>query len=232
MVFIVAEIGVNWDGDYEILKQMVSNAKNAGCDAVKFQAYKKELVEKHPESSRLIRSAISKENIERVDEICKNEGIEWFCTPMYEEAVDFLNPYVKRFKIREYDGREILENRKTKLFEKIWKTQKEVIISANKSPKTSKIFGESRVKWLYCVPKYPCKIEEIDFSNIKDFDGYSNHHPHFIAPLTATILGADIIEIHVTLDKSKDYIDNNVSFDFDELKNLIENIRKAVLIKK
>jgi len=232
MVFIIAEIGVNWDGDFDLLRSMVNKAKNVGCDAVKFQAYKKEMVEKHPESSRLAKSAISENNIERINEICKDEGIEWFCTPMYEEAVDFLNPYVKRFKIREYDGRELLENNHSQLFEKIWKTGKEIIISVNKSPKSCKIFEESRIKWLYCVPKYPCELDEIDFSFIKDFNGYSNHHPHFVAPLTAVVLGADIIEVHVTLDKSKNYIDNNVSFDFNELKDLIELIHKVELINK
>lgn len=232
MVFIIGEIGVNWDGDFELLQKLVNNAKNAGCNAVKFQAYKKETVENHPESHRLIKSAISNENIERINKICKEEGIEWFCTPMYEEAVDFLNPYVKRFKIREYDGRELLENKQTKIFEKVWKTGKEIIISANKSPKSCNLFDEPRIKWLYCVPKYPCKLDEIDFSFIQDFIGYSNHHPHFIAPLTAVILGAKIIEIHITLDKAGNYIDNNVSFDFNELKKLVELIQKVELIKK
>jgi len=59
MVFIIAEIGVNWDGDFDLLRSIVNNAKNAGCSAVKFQAYKKDMVEKHPESARLVKSAIS-----------------------------------------------------------------------------------------------------------------------------------------------------------------------------
>jgi sialic acid synthase SpsE len=227
MVFIIAEIGVNWDGDFEVLKTMVKKSKESGCNAVKFQAYEKELVEKHPESSRLIKSAISKENIQKVDQICKDQDIEWFCTPMYEGAVDILNPYVKRFKIREYDGRQLLENKNSELFDKVWKTGKEIIVSSNKSPKSCKFFNESRIKWLYCVPKYPCELNELDFETINDFNGYSNHHPHFIAPLTAVVLGAEIIEVHVTLDKSKKYIDNNVSLGFDEIKSLVELIRKV-----
>ena len=76
MVFIIAEIGVNWDGDFDLLRNMVEKAKRAGCNAVKFQAFQKDLVEKHPESSRLMQSAISEENIEKVNEICKNLGID------------------------------------------------------------------------------------------------------------------------------------------------------------
>jgi len=232
MTFVIAEIGVNWDGDFDLLRIMVKNAKEVGCDAVKFQAYKKEIVEKHPESSRLIKSAITEENIDVVNDICNEIGIEWFCTPMYKEIIDILDPFVKRYKIRELDGRELLENKKTELFEKVLNTNKEIIISSNKSPKSCEFYGNSNIKWLYCVPKYPCKLEEIDFSKLSDFDGYSNHHPHFIAPLMAVILGSNIVEVHITLDKSKKFVDNNVSFDFDELKILVDLIRKTEKIKK
>ena len=74
------------------------------------------------------------------------------------------------------------------------------------------------IKWLYCVPKYPCELEDLDFKNLKDFDGFSNHCPKIIAPVSAAIFqDIQIIEIHVTLDKSKDFVDNNVSFDFRNL---------------
>ena len=231
MVFIIAEIGVNWDGDFDLLRSMVDRAKNAGCSAVKFQAYKKDLIEKHPECSRLVKSAISKENINVIDDICNEIGIEWFCTPMYKEIVDVLDPFVMRYKIREFDGRKLLENKKTELFEKVLNTGKEIIISSNKSPKSCEFYGKSNIKWLYCVPKYPCKLEEIDFSELIDFNGYSNHYPHFIAPLMASILGSEIIEIHITADKSKNFIDNNVSFDFNELDQLVRYIQICEKIK-
>lgn len=233
MVFIIAEIGVNWEGNFDLLKSMVTKAKKAGCDAVKFQSYKKEQVQNHPERSRLVKSAISKENIEKVDAICRKEEIEWFCTPMYEEAVDFLNPYVKKFKIREYDGQAIIENKQSRLFEKIWKTGKDVIISTNKSPKSCKLFEKSsRIKWLYCVPKYPTNLKDLDFSTLSDFDGYSNHSIESIVPITAAILGAKIIEIHITSNKKEDFIDNNVSFDFEEMKEIIKQIRLLEEIKR
>ena len=232
MVFIVAEIGVNWDGDFDLLRNMVDKAKNAGCDAVKFQAYKKEMVEKHPEKSRLVKSSISEDNIEKVNEICKNEGIEWFCTAMYPEAVDFLDPFVKRFKLREFDGRSLLENSTTKLFQRVKETGKEIIVSSEKSPKNCKFYGDPQVRWLYCVPKYPCSLEDLNFSNMKSFEGYSNHCPNIIVPIVAVVLGSKIIEIHITSDKSHNFIDNNVSFDYNELNNMINYIRDCEKIKK
>jgi len=119
MNFIVAEIGVNWDGDFDIAKEMMTNAKEAGCNAVKFQAFNKNIIGDHPEQERLMRTSISDENVKKIDNLSKSIGIEWFCTPMYTEAVDILNPYVKRFKIREVDGRPLLENKKSSLIEKI-----------------------------------------------------------------------------------------------------------------
>lgn len=232
MTFVVAEIGVNWDGELSLVKDMMIHAKNSGCDAVKFQAFEEDIVKDHPESSRLMKTSISSENIEDIDRLSKSVGIEWFCTPMYPKAVNLLEPYVKKFKIRVADGREILCNKDTKLFDAILKTNKEIIISCETSPVKNKYYKSNNIKWLYCVSKYPCNFLDLDFSNMNDFNGYSNHCPHFLAPLTAVILGAEIIEIHITSDKSKNFFDNNVSFDYDELENLLKLIRLAETIKR
>jgi len=232
MTFIVGEIGVNWDGNIELVKDMILRAKTMGFDAIKFQSFNEKIIENHPQKNRLLKSSISSSNIDQIDAIARNIGIEWFCTPMYEDAVDMLESYVKRFKIRLKDGIPLLENKSTILFEKILKTNKEIIVSSENSPKNSKFYDNKNIKWLYCVPKYPCSFEEIDFSSLKDFDGYSNHCPHIIAPLTAAILGGEIIEVHITSDKSKDFIDNPVSFDFNELEKLIDLIRSVKKIKR
>ena len=212
MVFVVAEIGVNWDGDFEIAKSMMENARNAGCNAVKFQSFNEDIIKDHPQKSRLFKSSISKNNIEIINELAKETGIEWFCTPMTIDAVELLNPFVKRFKIREYDSRELIENKITDLFENLLKTGKQIMISTEKSPTNCKFFKHPQVQWLYCVPKYPCNINDLDFKNIKEFH-------------TAAILGANIIEVHITPDKSKDFFDNNVSFGYTELSELVRLIR-------
>ena len=231
MSFIIAEIGVNWDGDLNLVEDMMSHAKNAGCNAVKFQAFNKSIIGNHPEYERLMKTSISESNVEKINDLSQAVGIEWFCTPMYVEAVDILTPYVKRFKIREFDGRQLLENKTTDLIEKILETNKEIIISSQYTLENSKFYKHPKIKWLYCVPKYPCSLEDIDFSELDKFDGFSNHCPQLIAPLSASILGAKIIEIHITSSKTKNFVDNNVSFDYDELENLIKLIRLAETIK-
>ena len=113
------------------------------------------------------------------------------------------------------------------LVKRILNTKKEVIISSEKNPKKLELYGNSNIKWLYVVPKYPCKLEELDFSKLNDFDGYSNHCDHFLAPLSAVILGAKMIEIHITSDKNKNFVDNPVSFEPDELNKIISLIRSV-----
>jgi N,N'-diacetyllegionaminate synthase len=231
-MFIVAEIGVNWDGNFDLLKNMMNKSKEIGCNAVKFQAFEPEMVKAHPESKRLLKSAITKDNIQQINDLAKDIGIEWFCTPMYPDAVDFLNPYVKRFKIREFDGRELLENNETEIFKRLVNTKKEIIVSSEVSPLKTKFYENQRIRWLYCVPKYPSKISDHNFTLLKDFDGFSNHCTQYIVPLSAAILGSKILEIHVTSDKKKNFVDNQVSYDFNELGNLINIIKLSEKIKK
>ena len=139
-------------------------------------------------------------------------------------AVELLTPYVKRFKIREYDGRKVL-NEKSLLLEEILKTGKEVIISTRTLPANSPYLRNPQIKWLYCIPKYPCTLKEIDFGLIQNFDGYSNHCNDISAPIIAAKNGARIIEVHITQNKNEEFIDNNVSFDFTELNKIVKEIR-------
>ena len=232
MIFVVAEIGVNWDGDFDLVTSMIKNAKEAGCNAVKFQAFNEKIIGDHQQRSRLLKSSISRTNVEKINSIAKSVGIEWFCTPMYLGVIDALEPFVKRFKIRELDSKPLIEKQPSELFDKVLKTGKEIIISCQKSPRETMYFEHPKIKWLYCVPKYPCELADLDFSHMKDFHGFSNHCTQIIAPITAAILGATIIEVHITSDKSKDFIDNNVSFDYSELREMVKLIRLSEKIKK
>ncbi len=232
MTFVVAEIGINWDGNYELLEEMMQKSKDVKVDSVKLQAFNEKIVEKHPESKRLLKSSVTEKNIAQINSISKNVGIDWFCTPMFPEAVEFLEPYVNRYKIREIDARDLIENKTTPLIDKIFQTKKEIIASSQIFPIKFQNINNSKIRWLYCVPKYPCDFSELDFKNIKKFDGFSNHTPHFLAPLTASILGAEIIEIHITSDKKSNFIDNNVSFDYAELTELMSLIKISEKIKR
>ena len=232
MVFITAEIGVNWDGDFILIEKMMRDAKNAGCDAVKLQAFDEKIVSENPEKNRLLKSSVSRDNIEQINSISKKMSIEWYCTPMYPDAIDFLDSFVKRYKIRYNDSLPLHENKTTPLISKALETEKQIIVSTQRSPKQLELYNNNNVKWLYVVPKYPCSINELDFSNLSDFDGFSNHCIHFLAPLSAVMLGAKMIEIHVTSNKDKDFIDNPVSFDTNETKKLVTLIRYAEKMQK
>lgn len=232
MTFIVAEIGVNWDGKKDLARQMIQKSKELGCNAVKFQAFDEKNLGKHPEKDRLLDTAINEDNIEFIDNASRDVGIEWFCTPMYADAVDLLEPFVKRYKIREFDARLLLDNKKSLLLDKIFNSNKEIIASSEAIPSKLKQYDDSKLKWLYCMPKYPCSLEDLNFFNMKNFDGYSNHCPNIIAPTAATILGSKIIEVHITSDKSLNFVDNNVSFDYNELKIMINYIRDCEKIMK
>tara|TARA_B110000467_G_scaffold162787_1_gene186956 strand:+ start:2322 stop:3014 length:693 start_codon:yes stop_codon:yes gene_type:complete len=230
MVFITAEIGVNWDGNFELVEKMMLDAKNSNCDAVKFQAFNEKMMKDHPEKDRLLKTSISKDNIEQINSISKKIGIEWYCTPMYEEAIDFLDPFVNRYKIRYGDSLDLHNKINSKLISKVLETGKQTIISSQKSPKNLQNYDN--VKWLYVVPKYPCPIDELDFSHLSDFDGYSNHCLDYLAPLSAAILGASMIEIHVTSDKNKNFIDNQVSFNPEEVTMLVDLIRRSQKLQR
>ncbi len=233
MTYVVAEIGVNWDGNFVLAKEMMENAKNAGCNAVKFQAFNEMIVREHPEKDRLLLSSLSNiDTINKISDIADSVGIEWFATPMFPEAVELLEPFVTKYKIREFDGRQLLQNKTTELLERVLETKKEIFVSSQTTPKNSKFFKNYKIKWLYCVPKYPCNLDDLNFTNINDFDGYSNHCTDMLAPLSATILGAQVIEVHITSSKKKNFVDNSVSFDYDELQYLVNLIRRAERIKR
>lgn len=232
MTFIISEIGVNWDGDKSLVKQMIQKSKELGCNAVKFQAFNEKIIGNHPEKDRLLNCTINEDNIEYIDNIAKEIGIEWFCTPMYPEAVDLLEPFVRRYKIREFDARFLLNNKRSELLDKIFDSNKEIIASSETIPSEIAQYDNSHLKWMYCVPKYPCSLQDLNFSILKKFSGYSNHCPNTIAPITAAILGSQIIEIHITSDKSRAFVDNNVSFDYHDLKIIIDSIRDSEIIHR
>ena len=232
MKFIVAEIGVNWDGKKELAIQMIQKAKELGCNAVKFQAFNEKVIGTHPEKDRLLNTSINKDNIEFINNISKDVGIEWFCTPMYDDAVDLLEPFVGRYKIREFDARLLLNGKKSSLLDKIFDSGKEVIASSEVTPSKLEQYDDSKLRWLYCVPKYPCSLEDLNFSILQSFDGYSNHCPNIVAPITASVLGSNIIEVHITSDLSGNFVDNNVSFDYDALKTMVNFIRDSEKIIK
>lgn len=234
-VFVVAEVGVNWDGNLHLAKQMIQQAHIAGADAVKFQAFLREHVEGHPEAEKILESSVTMDNVGTFRSIADANSIEFFCTPFYPDAVDFLyKAGVRRFKIRERDSREMLEDPTLispimkRILDVDWRN--EIFVSCQTPPLVNKWFWNSNVHTLYCVPQYPPRLEEIDFSTIRAFHGYSNHYPSIEVPLLAAsrlnpAIGPKIIEVHVTANHDMKVPDAAVSFDFVELQTLVKYLR-------
>jgi len=218
LVFITAELGTTWMGDYATLLELVSSCKNMGFNAIKLQALKEDKLLRHSELDYYKRASVCVENIDRINQICKNVGIEWYCTPTYPEAVDFLDPYVNRFKISVADSNNL------KLLDKVYSTGKEVIISTEKPMKDIKNHA-TRIKNLYCIPKYPTDYTEINFEAIKFFDGYSNHCLNPLVMFQAVERGIQYLEFHITSSKDPFLIDNNVAFNLLEAYDIVRWIR-------
>ena len=71
MVEIVSEIGINWDGNFELLSEMINKSKDAGCNAIKLQAFERATCNNHPETDRLLRSSVTKDKIERINNLAR-----------------------------------------------------------------------------------------------------------------------------------------------------------------
>ena len=232
MVFITAEIGTNWMGDYNLLEYLVKYCKRIGINAIKLQALSPELLERHSELPWYPKASINRENIASIDKICKKNHMEWYCTPTYAESIDFLEEYVNIYKIR------TLDNENKQLCDRVFNTGKKVIISSQKPLR----YDDKRIINLYCIPRYPTQFQEHNFNLMRKFDGFSNHCLNPMAILKAVMLGAKYIEFHITPTKDMFILDNHVSFTPEEAteimrwisvwtlshKEYVEKLRKTV----
>ncbi len=216
-IFVAAELGANWRGDYETLKRMCRRAQLAGCDAVKLQALSPELIARHPEWEWYAGASVDKKNIDWIDKLIQNCGIEWFCTPTYPECIEWINPYVNRWKIR-YADKERLD-----ILDKCIDTKKPVIISTDR-PINIQI---KNVQQIFCIPKYPTNWGELNFAMITLLPGYSNHCLDPLAILKAARFGAKYIEFHLSDDKEEFAIDNKVSFSYSQMDEILKWVKNC-----
>jgi len=206
MIFVTAEIGANWLGDYELLEFLVIACKKANINAIKLQSLTPEIISRHPELTYYESASVSPDNIEEIDKICKTHNLEWYCTPTHPDHIEFLDPYVNRFKIREKD------NQNKELCDKVFATGKRVIISSQKPLK----YNDERIKNLYCIPRYPTQFEEHNFNLMQKLDGFSNHCLNPLVMLKAVMLGAKYLEFHLTPTKDIFTLDNHVSYTIEQ----------------
>ena len=228
MTVIVAEIGVNFDSIREA-EAMIELAARMGADAVKFQVYNEKNIYdvfpsgdvlRDPKYEQLMKIMLDKEKLQHLKNVADDAGIEFFATPMFIEAVDWLNEIgVERFKIRYAD----VGNKE--LITRAINTGKQVIVSCGFIDTNNRAWTFlDNVLLMYCIPEYPPKVVVMP-QTFNAFEGYSNHLPLVSPPLLAAARGAKIVEVHVKQGGTKP-IDNAVSITFPELAELVRLVRE------
>ena len=223
MIYIIADAGVNWR-NLEDADKLIQDVVETGCDAIKFQAYQEKQITLHPRYKELYNIMLDESSIRYLYWRCKQHNIAFMCTPMYPEAVDMLDPYVTRWKIR-YSDRKNLE-----LINKCLNTNKNILVSTATPYQTT-----SRINTLYCISEYPPGIPELigdckgyKYLDLKGFDGYSCHIPE-IDHIFDTVYynNLEYLEVHIKPDSYDNYepIYVRVSITLDELEELVESIR-------
>lgn len=250
-IFIIAEAGVNHNGDLNIAKNLVDEAAICGADAIKFQTFKaSNLVTKDAKQAGYQISNLKQETsqfqmlkkleLSYMDYIelkvyCDIKNIMFLSSAFDLESIDFLNKLdMEIFKIPSSE----IDN--VPYLRKIAKLKKRVILSTGMSNLSDIEFainilkenGTNDITVLHCNTDYPSKMEEVNLKAMETIKsafklpvGYSDHTKGIEVAIAAAALGARVIEKHFTLDKNMKGPDHKASLEPFELKNMIEAIR-------
>jgi len=250
--FIIAEIGLNHNGSVEKAKKLIDVAVIAGADAVKFQKRTVETVYSEEELARPRESPFGKTNgdlkrglefdhsaFEEINDYCKGKGIIWFASPWDVSSVDFLEQFdVPIFKVASACLTDF------ELLFKIQQSKKPVIMSTGMSTyeemKTAdQVFQGNDVALLVCTSTYPCVLEDLNLERIRTMQmafshrviGYSGHEVGLNTTRDAIIMGACIIERHITLDRASWGSDQAASIEPQGFIKLCKEIREIPIAR-
>lgn len=249
--YIIAEAGVNHNGDVQIAKQLCLAAKNAGADAVKFQTwitdniitksvkqadYQTENTGKDESQYDMLKKLeLTFDEFREIKEYCEEIGIEFASTADDEESLDFLVdlgiPFIKvgsgdvgNISYLRYIG--------SKKRPVILSTGMSTLADVEVSLKALRDGGATDIKLLHCTTNYPCPFDSV---NLKAMDtlhnafglevGYSDHTVGIEVPVSAVARGAIIIEKHFTLDCNMEGPDHLASTEPEEFKKMVDSIR-------
>ena len=240
--FIIAEIGSNHNGNMRLCEKLISKAKLAGADAVKFQYFSLNSLfsETYFKNNNLSKKDIKKfslsfRDIKFICECAKKNKIKIGFTPLGFEELNTL----KKFKLDFYKIAS-MDCNNYELIERVARTKKPLIISTGLSNLTEirtalkcSLKFNKKVSLLHCVSIYPPKDEEVNLSRIKTLNtkfnipiGFSDHCLGIDHALASIPYGSSIIEKHFTLNKKLNGWDHSMSIDFDELKELVIKSKK------
>ena len=168
---IIAEVGSNWNGDIKTGKKIIKKLKDAGTDAVKFQMWRADDLydTNHPNWNEITKSELTPQHALEFKKYSDKLKIDCFWSVFYPEAVEFLeNLHVKFYKIASRTTA-LMDQNSLETMRAIAKTKKPVIISmglGGNKRKIENIFKNNKKYFLYCISKYPTKIDELDFELI------------------------------------------------------------------
>ena len=247
-IFIVAEIGINHNGDMSICKELIDVAIESGCDAVKFQkrdldkVYTQEFLGSLRESPWGVTQREQKSGLEfdindyqEIDQYCKEKGIEWFASAWDLESQKFLQQFnLKHNKIASamivYDD----------LLQKVAAEGKHTFISTGMTTeeditKAVDVFQNANCPFelMHCISTYPMNEEDANLNAINTLRekygcdvGYSGHEVGLAVSYAATALGATSLERHITLDRSMYGSDQSASVEPSGFRMLVGAVRK------
>ena len=248
-IFIIAEIGINHNGSVDVAKKLIDMAKECGCNAVKFQkrtidlVYTKEELDKYRESpwgttNREQKNGLEfgKDEYDEIDKYCKNKGIYWFASAWDIESQKFLQNYNSKYN--KIASAMLTYN---DLLELVAKEGKHTFISTgmsslNEIDNAADIFRKYKCPFtiMSCTSTYPCQIEECNVRAVQSLKwrypdsvgiGYSGHEKGVMPSVLAVAMGANVVERHITLDRSAYGSDQASSLEPSGLNRLCRDAR-------
>ena len=244
--YVVAEIGINHNGSLDLAKQLIDAAVDCGCDAVKFQkrtievVYSREELERPrenpfgPTNGDLKRGLeFGVEDYKAIDRYCREKNIQWFASCWDEGSVDFIEQFRPPcYKIASASLTDDSLLRHTR------KTGRPIILSTGMSDMKQiqhavEVLGKENLCLLHCTSTYPSQPHELNLRTIgvlrNHFDipiGYSGHEVGLATSYAAAVLGACVIERHITLDRAMWGSDQAASVEPHGIKRLVRDIRE------
>lgn len=250
-MFIVAEIGINHNGDMSICKELIDTAVDAGCDAVKFQkrnidkVYTKDFLDSYRDSPWGTTQREQKEGLEfefndyfEIDKYCNERNIEWFASAWDLDSQLFLQQFNCKYN-KVASAMVVYED----LLRMIAKEGRHTFISTGMTTyedidKAVEIFKQANCSFelMHTVSTYPMKEEDANLKMIKTlrdkYDcnvGYSGHEVGLAVSYAAATLGITSLERHITLNRSMYGSDQSASIEPAGLRQLIGAVRKIEL---
>ena len=250
-IFIVAEIGINHNGDMSICKELIDVAAESGCDAVKFQkrdinqVYTQEFLDSPRESQwgttqreQKLGLEFSAEQYQEIEDYCKSKGLEWFASAWDINSQKFLRQFNSKYN--KIASAMIVH---TELLKEVASEKKHTFISTGMTTYDDiqtavDIFRKADCSFelMHAVSTYPMKDEDANLNIIKTlrekFDcnvGYSGHEVGLAVSYAAAALNITSLERHITLDRAMYGSDQSASVEPSGFKQLIGAVRKIEL---